>query len=416
MSVLRRALPYVFIAPALAISGYLLYRTLVLASKADIGLNICSVWLGVDCDATLTSDFAWPLGVPIAGWGIVYFIMLGAAVALGRGMGEPLEHVAVAAAVAIGTAGLAVSAWLSGMMVLGAVRICPLCFTVHALNLCAIAAVLASGNERVSQLPALLMRAAHTVFVGDGEKGDSKWALLGMACVGLITLVAYQWILVQSNRAQAMSQTTLDQLHAGGSEHAFARGLPVTIPIDDSDPQIGPADAPVQIVVFSSFQCPGCVSVAPILEEAAEHFEGQVRLTYKHYPLGADCNPSLDGFDMHPRACASAWAAQAAHEQGAFWAYHEAVNALKTPPEDAELRAVAQALDLDASAFAAAFDSEAVREAIAEDVRHGDALQLEGTPTVYVNGRELIGVDRDILFSVIADQLGDSAHAGHAHD
>lgn len=146
----------------------------------------------------------------------------------------------------------------------------------------------------------------------------------------------------------------------------------------DDAPVRGAPMAPVTIVAFSDFQCPYCAAAHPELDRLVREFEGQVKLVFKHFPLGS-----------HPRAVAAARAAEAARNQGKFWEMHDALFENQRALEDADLERYAGMIGLDVERFKADMAGTEVQERVEEDRALGERLGVEGTPTVFVNGRLL---------------------------
>ncbi len=159
--------------------------------------------------------------------------------------------------------------------------------------------------------------------------------------------------------------------------------------------RLGPADAPVQLVVFSDFQCGFCRELAPILRRLQEEFPGKVAVVFCHFPLAG-----------HPRAFPAAIAAECAGEQGAFWPFHDQLFAANGNLDEASFLAVAAALGLDQARFAACLHSERPRQQVEANMREGMQLGLEGTPTVFLNGRRVEGpLSHDDLVRRIKEAL-----------
>lgn len=72
-----------------------------------------------------------------------------------------------------------------------------------------------------------------------------------------------------------------------------------------SGARLGPVDAPLKLVVFSSFQCPSCRELAKEFPYLTRHFGAELTIVFKHYPLSTACNP-VTRRDHHPRACQAA--------------------------------------------------------------------------------------------------------------
>jgi protein-disulfide isomerase len=148
---------------------------------------------------------------------------------------------------------------------------------------------------------------------------------------------------------------------------------------DGTAPSLGLKESPVTIIEFSDFRCPYCREAQKTIKRIMQDYQGQVRLVFKHLPLGT-----------HPQATASARAAFCAGRQGAFWQYHDALfGAEDLAPET--LRTMASGLKLNLTEFGACLDSEAARAAVLADVREAKHLGVSGTPTFVVNGRLVRG-------------------------
>ena len=188
-------------------------------------------------------------------------------------------------------------------------------------------------------------------------------------CGGCVTAARYLTRLVM----EGYDQQTIEQHYAG----RFAKEQRVEFDMSKAHVRGAPM-APVTIVEFSDFQCPYCGAAHPELARLLREFEGQVKLVFKYFPLSA-----------HERAMPAAHAAEAAARQGKFWEMHDLLFEHQHELEDADLRHYAQVLGLDEERFKADLASPEVEERIEADRKEGDALKIEGTPTIYVDGRLL---------------------------
>ena len=91
----------------------------------------------------------------------------------------------------------------------------------------------------------------------------------------------------------------------------------LTPPLGADDHVDGPADAPLELVMYGDFQCPFCTAAQPILRRVRDRLDGRLRFAFRHFPLRA----------LHPDAERAAQASEAAAAQGAFWAMHDALYA-----------------------------------------------------------------------------------------
>src|SRR5262245_45015958 len=124
------------IAVGLAISIYHLWRIEVLAGqRAGRTTDACQALFGAGCDSLLTNPVSIQFGLPVAGWGLIYYATLAVFLLLGRLLRETFEFEARFAAFLLSLAALIGSGVLAGMMVRGLIPFCPLCALAHVVNL-----------------------------------------------------------------------------------------------------------------------------------------------------------------------------------------------------------------------------------------------------------------------------------------
>ncbi len=158
-------------------------------------------------------------------------------------------------------------------------------------------------------------------------------------------------------------------------------------------PAKGPANAPVEIIEFSDFQCPYCLNAFPTVNQVISTYGDRIHFVYRHYPLA-----------NHPRARPAAEAAQCAHEQGKFWEYHDRLFGNQAALGDADLKQHAASLGLDVGQFNACYDSQKYKADVDTDIRAGDEAGVSGTPAFYINGRMLSGAQPFEVFKRVIDE------------
>jgi protein-disulfide isomerase len=152
-----------------------------------------------------------------------------------------------------------------------------------------------------------------------------------------------------------------------------------TVPIDGS-PTKGLESAPVTIVEFADFQCPHCAQFAPMIEKLVESRKTEVRFVYKFYVLG-----------KFPNSENAARAAIAAGKQGKLWDMHRLIFEHQDNLTQQGLDALAGKLGLDIGRFHADMQSAETADRVAKDRKLGEDLKIEGTPTLFINGRQYDG-------------------------
>ena len=151
-------------------------------------------------------------------------------------------------------------------------------------------------------------------------------------------------------------------------------------------PTRGPADAPVTVVEFSDLQCPHCKEAQPIIDKLMAE-EKNARLVFQNFPL-----PSHD------------WAAKAAYfgdcigraSPDAFWKYvasvYDAQKDITAANADEKLTAFAQQAGVKGSEAAACAAKSDTITRVQNSVTLGTALEVTGTPTLFINGRKISNV------------------------
>ncbi len=148
--------------------------------------------------------------------------------------------------------------------------------------------------------------------------------------------------------------------------------------IDVADsPSKGPENAPVTVVEWFDFECPHCKLTKPILDRLVAEHAGKVRLVVKFYPLHS-----------HARAEPAARAAIAAQNQGRFWEMEQVLFSHGSELQDTDLLGYARDLRLDMARFATDMKSSKTDAILARDRADAEKLGLNGTPFIFINGRE----------------------------
>jgi protein-disulfide isomerase len=164
--------------------------------------------------------------------------------------------------------------------------------------------------------------------------------------------------------------------------------------VDPGDaPARGPKNAPVTLVLYSDFQCPYCKRVEPTITQLEKEYGNKLRVVWKNMPL-----------DMHQFAKPAAMAAMAAAEQGKFWEMHDKLFENQTALDRASLEKYAQDLGLDMGKFKAALDTNKFEAQIQSDMKEAAALDVNGTPASFINGRKIGGAYPYDTFKKVVDQ------------
>jgi len=154
-----------------------------------------------------------------------------------------------------------------------------------------------------------------------------------------------------------------------------------------SDRTFGNKEAKVVLIEYGDFQCPGCGSAHPALKALSEKYKDKLAFVFRNFPLT----------NIHPNARAAAAAAETAGQLGKYWEMHDILyeNQDEWSNASTEDRAgifagYAERIGLDKKAFTAKLDDTTnVSKKINFDLALGRKLNVNGTPTFYLNGKKL---------------------------
>lgn len=204
--------------------------------------------------------------------------------------------------------------------------------------------------------------------------------------------------------------------NVGNSVLSSAATAPIELDLTDDEALValaqgvtlGDDDAPVTVVEFGDYQCPGCgafaLSVKPQLEGTMVA-SGEVKFVFYDFPL----------ISIHPNSFLAARAARCSDEQDGYWEYHETLFrnqarwATATMPSSA-FEDYAEDVGLDGGAFSACLNSDKYADVVSANMELGTRMGVNGTPTVMVNAngnlRRINSNDFQSISSAIAAMTG----------
>ncbi|HVT40206.1 MAG TPA: thioredoxin domain-containing protein [Gemmatimonadaceae bacterium] len=201
------------------------------------------------------------------------------------------------------------------------------------------------------------------------------WTVRGNVDVGTLLMVSCALIV-----AGIAIEPRLKRSSSSVEEHPLKRD--VWNKISQGGHRNGSATAPVQLVVFTDYQCPACSRFEPKLTALLAMQRDDVSVVYRNFPISS----------IHRDAVAAALAAECAAEQGGFEAMRESLYRHQPLIGTKSWEWFFQNAALsDTSRFNACMTAMRYRQTIAEDSTVGQQIGVRGTPTIVVNGRVLTG-------------------------
>lgn len=416
----RKFFLIILVGIGLVLSVVSLYQHIGYGEGYLTGASFCNISQDFNCEAVNSSAWSTFLGLPIASYGIFFYLILGGFVFF-RTSADLLSPTQYRGFLSLWTAlGVLFSIVLFVISKVFIGALCPLCIANYIINVGLFAVVfpavrrgglLKSFNNGFKALRAVLAR----MKTRDRVALRSLWFLSLVIFLTLTSPFISGLFFVGGHGADSASEGVADtktswedspefvfQLdHSGGMFGDFSKG---------------DIRAPIHIVEFADIECPGCRKMYVDLKDLLRRYEGLYFLTFKNFPLDHRCNPTIPR-PFHLHACKAALFTRCAGEQGRFW---QALDAVFTDPiidhvngEELVYRtlidSIGVSLGLDKKALEACLFSDRYQSRLHADIREGRRAGLTSTPSVWVNGKKIPMVSQQELervFSKILSERG----------
>lgn len=344
------------------------HRELQATGQTDAFCNINQTF---SCDTVAKSQYAELWGTPLGVYGLGYFlaliILLGIGLKGKKGADASLQMYGIMVVI-----GVLVSVILGGISTFQIGSACLTCIMIYVVT---------------------ILQAVILWFYRRELRSNWELAALANAAVTALLVVAAIHIgyrnLLSSAPKELQDQTNNSSLSYTPKTYE--------IPVAKSaysgfgeDYRKGGDQASVVLVEFADFQCPSCARFAATLSSLHEEFGDRLLIVFKNFPLDKTCNQSLNN-QIHENACAMAVGARCAGQFGKFWPFHDQLYTKQKEANEAEVKKMLVASGIPTGDVDSCFSSPSKYEKIKADVDLGLSLDVDGTPSVYINGRKYIG-------------------------
>lgn len=331
--------------------------------------SVCAVSAGINCETVALSPYAVFLNLPVAVWGILGYMAMGA-IAL-SGIQNRRPHPAWPWGLLLGLTVVSAlaSAVLAYISIAQIASLCLFCIVSYVINAGLLTlALLAKRQSRAGAADLALL---------DGKTLARRPLLgVGFAVVAVALLLGLELFFPRYWKAPGWNDLPQLRSDIDANGHHWT----------------GAAEPQLTVVEFSDYECPHCRKAHKEARLLVAKHADQVRLVHRHLPLDQACHPGMRG-PFHQRACSFAEAAECAGLQGQFWemndalfATQETVKAIHVDPMELATR-----IGLDRARFKRCMDEHEVANLIARDIKEGITRRLPGTPTFLIDGEVLPG-------------------------
>ena len=218
----------------------------------------------------------------------------------------------------------------------------------------------------------------------ENEGGSS---IAPIAIIGLILLATIGgiWWISQSGAKSGTENANANMTNNGNTANQSAAAAYAKAPQGATPEHFkGGANATVLVEEYADFQCGACAGKHAVFNELMSEYGNKIKFVFRNYPL-----------PMHNKAYEAAVASEAAGLQGKFW---EMQNLLFTNQQkwvaDSGHRKLfdeyAKTIGIDVEKFNNDFLGINAKTRVDADMKRGNALSLQSTPSLFVNGKPVI--------------------------
>lgn len=403
---LNRVKPVIIVLAlvGLLLSSVALWEHVVYVNGLAQGPSFCNISAHFNCEAVNASEWSLIFGLPVASYGIFFYLA------------------AIVSGIYAGKGGIFSSKGFVGLSIIGGLissvgslallyisefiigSLCLICMGMYLTNFLILGAALWLGRS---------VPFSSSVKICVSEIGDFLRGLVGglaggktaparidlyiyalcLAAIGVVSFVSPD-IALSFAPAKKINIASLDPVAQW--ESSPTRDIPLVMDKGSfGDFVEGPADAPITIVEFADFECPACRRLYVNLKPLLSKYEGRYRLIFKNYPLDNACNSEIKR-SFHQHACLAAFALRCAGEQGKYWeaidflfTYQGLEGAGEDMSDSSQLeKNMASSLEIDEEALRSCISSGRYVDVVKRDIEAGTKIDLQGTPTLIVNGKK----------------------------
>jgi protein-disulfide isomerase/uncharacterized membrane protein len=315
------------------------------------GASLCDINSFLNCDAATHSNISNIFGVPIALFGLLISIFV-----LSNYIFKSLKIEGslynILAANLVGC----IILFIYSIVVLGS--LCPFCTVYYILS-------------------TALFLVFH--FKSSKRSLDIK-TMLSFGAVTLIVSIIF--INIYNNKNSQSSKIATSLIKDYNSYENLGNPKP------DSPYRIATStekfdDAPIQLTIFSDFQCPACKYLSSSMHALERKYKGKINIQYFFYPLDSNCNDKMTR-PLHPLACKAAYLASCLPKK--FSTVHDDIFenqsklSLKWIKDYAEKNNVTKC-----------FRSEDAKKTVVSLLKQGEEFNIQSTPTMLLNGVKVEG-------------------------
>ena len=338
--------------------------------------SFCSINDFIDCDGVAKTNTSQFLGIPLAYWGILFYITVLFLTFVDKLKSckflkflevfkEPKAYIGF-----LGTLAFIFSMILAGISIFKLHKICILCVATYFIDF--IIALIATNGMFKN-----IVKAFKTTFL-DFIAGAKKYTKTFI----ILLILAASFL--------AYSGITLNFVPHIKQRNSILKYRKIKYnPYRVNGNSLGEENPKVTVELYSDYVCPLCYINNIMIHQAVKELKN-IKVVHINYPFDKICNKNM-GYTMHPNACFMSKVALAAKKQNNYWGMSSLLyeNQPRTVEKAIEL---AKTAELDIEKFIQDLNSEETEKFLIDDIQKGNINEINATPTMFINGEKIVGV------------------------
>lgn len=341
--------------------------------------SFCSINEVIDCDGIEKSMLAQVFGIPFAVWGmliyssIIFFLYVDKLknfrfLKFLEVFKNPRMYIA-----AIGYIAFTLSIILAVTAYVQIKKICLLCALTYVFD---ISIGLIATDFKNGGIANVFKTSVDDLIAGVKiKKYGISFAICCLIAAGFLSYTTSSFVFVPHLKKQR--------------EFNYFKGLVDNNPYKQKGNIYGDENPKVTVILFTDYECPICKIYNVMLNKAMKEVKG-IRIEHKNFPLDKKCNKIIER-DFHENACMYAKYSVAAEEQGK-WGEMNDILFKNQPETENQILGFAKTLDLDTELLKETANSQATLNKIKSDIHEGLTYNVNGTPSMIVNGELFQGI------------------------
>jgi protein-disulfide isomerase/uncharacterized membrane protein len=387
------------------ISSLLLYQHYF--PDFEIGFISCRTNFSNPCLAVGQSVYSSIFGIPVAAFGILYFMLLTFLILVADyaqhkyykilcGIGFPLVLIGLVTDIVL------------GILMIKIGQLCALCVSSYIINL-AILIVLTlfiKNNFTIHEIKKTLKS-----FLLPEDSDEKVILSLSIIFVFCLTFAVFAGSNIMKFKSGVSKSQDVNKFLSNFYEQKEEK-----FDLPKSNLIIGKSNAKVKIYIFNDFLCSSCRKLYEIEKYIIPKYEGKIEIVYYHYPLDKSCNNDMEE-TIYPSSCLASRSMYASGEADFFKEYfyihflnyenykdgfeidHINKNLSQT---ETEFKIKPKAIDK----FKSIINNSSDINQILEHIESAKKMKIEATPTIIISGRKIVGVpSKELLERIIEGEL-----------